>query len=304
MAVTGVEAGPHGWLVIDKPCGLSSHGVVEVIRRSTGAKVGHAGTLDPLATGVLPIAIGEATKTTSYAMGARKRYRFRIRWGVARATDDREGEIIGKCDARPSHEAIDAILPRFVGNILQAPPAYSALKVQGRRAYAVARKDAAPSLPPRPVEIEELRLIGLPDPDHADCEALVGKGTYIRALARDIGAALGTFAHIAQLRRLSVGCFTESQAITLDSLGEEGHISRHLLPVEAALDGILALSLTEEEAAQLRNGRSLARREPGRWTGLDGLGEGTIVGARHHQVLVALARIESGRLRPIRVLRY
>jgi tRNA pseudouridine55 synthase len=301
----GVDRGPHGWLVIDKPTGLSSNRVVEFIRRNTGTKVGHAGTLDPLATGVLPIAIGEATKTTSYVMTGGKRYHFRIRWGVARTTDDREGEIVGECDSRPSREAIDAILPRFVGTISQSPPAYSAIKVSGQRAYALARRDAPPSLPPRPVEVAELRLIAIPDPDHADCEALVGKGTYIRALARDIGAALGTFAHITELRRLSVGCFTEAQAITLDSLREHGHISRdcqYLLPIEAALDGIPALALTEDEAGRLRNGRSLTPGDPGRWTGFDQFGEGTIVGARHRRVLVALARIESGRLRPIRVL--
>jgi len=283
----GVDSGPHGWLIIDKPLGLSSNGVVELIRRSTGAKAGHAGTLDPLATGVLPIAIGEATKTTSYAMVGRKRYRFRIRWGVARTTDDREGEITGECASRPSRGAIDAILPHFIGAITQLPPAYSAVKVNGRRAYALARADA------------------MPDSDHADCEALVGKGTYIRALARDLGTALGTFAHIAELRRLSVGRFTETQAITLDLIGEHGHISqnyRHLLPIEAALDDIPAVRLTEAEAARLRNGQSLTPGDPGEWVGFDELVEGTIVSARYNQALIALARIEDGRLRPIRVM--
>ena len=162
--------------------------VVEVIRRLTGAKVGHAGTLDPLATGVLPIAFGEATKTVAYAMSARKRYRFRIRWGIARTTDDREGAIVAECTSRPSRAAIEAILPRFTGTILQSPPPYSAIKVDGRRAYALARAATPPALPARPVQIAALRLIAVPDRDHADCEALVGKGTYIRALARDLGA--------------------------------------------------------------------------------------------------------------------
>jgi tRNA pseudouridine55 synthase len=301
----GVDGGPHGWLVIDKPLGLSSHRVVELIRRKTRAKVGHAGTLDPLATGVLPIAIGEATKTTAYAMTGRKRYRFRIRWGVARATDDGEGEVIGECDLRPSRGAIEAILPRFIGTIAQSPPAYSAVKVNGRRAYMLARTDAPPSLPPRPVEIAELRLVAIPDPDHADCEALVGKGTYIRGLARDLGTVLGTFAHIVELRRLSVGRFTEAQAITLDSIGEDRHISKdyqHLLPIEAALDDIPALTLTEAEAAQLRSGQSLNSADPVGWPGFDRLEEGTVVSARHHGALVAIARIENGRLRPIRVM--
>lgn len=297
-----VERGPHGWLVIDKPSGLSSSKVVEIVRRCAGARAGHAGTLDPLATGVLPIAIGEATKTTSYAMAGRKRYRFRIRWGVARTTDDREGEIVGECDARPSGQAITAALPRFTGTILQSPPAYSAVKVSGRRAYALARRDATPSLSPRPVEIAELRLIAVPDLDHAECEALVGKGTYIRALARDIGAALGTFAHLAELRRLSVGCFTESQAIALDSLSKDGHISHHLLPIEAALDGIPALTLTEEEAARLRKGQRLTLCDPSRRSAYDQFGEGRIVSVRYGQALVALAKVESGCLRPVRVL--
>jgi tRNA pseudouridine55 synthase len=239
-------------------------------------------------------------------MTGRKRYRFRIRWGVARATDDREGEITGECDLRPSRRAIEAILPRFVGTIAQSPPAYSAVKVNGRRASVLARTDGPPpALPPRPVEIMELRFVAAPDPDHADCEALVGKGTYIRALARDLGAALGTFAHIVELRRLSVGRFTETQAITLDSIGEDRHITadyEHLLPIEAALDDIPALTLTEAEAARLRSGQSLTPSDPGGWADLDRLEEGTVVSAHHHRALVAIARIESGRLRPIRVM--
>ena len=300
-----LDRGPNGWLVVDKPLGMSSNRVVQLIRRSTCAKVGHAGTLDPLATGVLPIAIGEATKTIAYAMMGRKRYRFRVRWGIARSTDDREGEITGECDLRPTRRAIDATLPRFIGTIAQRPPAYSAVKVNGRRAYLLARKAAPPSLSPRPVEIAELQLVAIRDPDHADCEALVGKGTYIRALARDLGTALGTFAHIAELRRLSVGRFTETQAITLDLIGEHGHISqnyRHLLPIEAALDDIPAVRLTEAEAARLRNGQSLTPGDPGEWVGFDELVEGTIVSARYNQALIALARIEDGRLRPIRVM--
>jgi tRNA pseudouridine55 synthase len=299
------DGGPHGWLVIDKPLGLSSHRVVEIIRRHTDRRVGHAGTLDPLATGVLPIAIGEATKTTAYAMTGRKRYRFLVRWGVARATDDLEGEITGECAARPSREAIEAALPRFVGTIRQHPPTYSAIKINGSRAYKLAREDKQPVLPMRTVEVAELRLIAVPDSDHADCEALVGKGTYIRALARDLGAALGTFAHLTQLRRLSVGRFTESQAVTLDLLTAQGHISgdcRYLLPIETALDDIPAMVVTATEAARLRSGQKVmagdARTEadPGR------LREGAIVGAWHDQGVVALARIENGLLRPVRVI--
>src|SRR5271167_4209163 len=153
MATMASDRGLHGWLVIDKPHGLTSNRVVEQVRRRTGAKAGHAGTLDPLATGVLPIALGEATKTTSYAMRGSKRYRFRVRWGIGRATDDREGEIVGECSLRPSREEIEAILPRFTGTILQSPPPYSAIKVDGRRAYALARAHRPPALTARPVQI-------------------------------------------------------------------------------------------------------------------------------------------------------
>ena len=298
------DGAPHGWVVIDKPLGLSSHRVVEIIRRRTAGKVGHAGTLDPLATGVLPIALGEATKTTAYAMAGRKRYRFRIRWGVARATDDCEGEVIGECDKRPSRVAIEAVLPRFLGTIQQCPPAYSAIRINGSRAYRLARRDRPPTPPARPVEIAELRLVGIPDRDHADCEALVGKGTYIRALARDLGASLGTFAHIAQLRRLSVGRFTEDQALALDSVAEASHISadwKHLLPIETALDGIPALALTALEAARLSRGQRVMPGDGDAWS-YSGFQEGAIVGAWHGQAVIALARIEDGHLRPVRVI--
>lgn len=299
------NGGLNGWLVVDKPLGLTSNRVVEVVRRRTGEKVGHAGTLDPLATGVLPIAIGEATKTTAYAMTGRKRYRFRIRWGIARATDDCEGEVTGESPARPSRESIEAILPTFTGTILQRPPGYSAIKIKGRRAYELARTGEPPTPRERPVEIAELRLTAIPDRDHADCEALVGKGTYIRALARDLGAGLGTFAHIAELRRLSVGRFTEGQAIALDLLAEHRHIAKDcgfLLPIETGLDDIPAVVLNGAEAARLRSGQRVTPGEPGALARLDPLQERAVVGAWHNQALVALARVEDGRLRPIRVI--
>jgi tRNA pseudouridine55 synthase len=294
-----------GWLVIDKPPRLSSNRVVEQIRRLTGIKVGHAGTLDPLATGVLPLALGEATKTVAYAMSGQKHYRFRVRWGVARVTDDCEGEIVGQSALRPRLEEIDAILPRFTGTILQSPPVYSAIKVDGRRAYALARAATPPTLPPRPVHIAALRLIAVPDRDHADCEALVGKGTYIRALARDVAVALGTLGHVVELRRLSVGPFRESQAISLDSVVERRHslaTSGYLLPLEMALDGVPALALTAAEAARLRCGRRVMPQDVGERAHLDRLEEGTVVAVWHAQAVVALAKIESGGLRPARVI--
>jgi tRNA pseudouridine55 synthase len=299
------ESGPHGWLVIDKPIGLGSARAVARVRRIAKVKVGHAGTLDPLATGVLPIALGEATKTVAYAMSGRKSYRFRIRWGVARATDDREGEIVGETEARPSRAAVEAILPRFVGTILQSPPAYSAIKVNGRRAYRLARADAPPVLPARPVEIFALRLVGAADRDHADCEAVVGKGTYIRALARDVGAALGTFAHVVELRRLAVGRFTEAQAISLDCLDEYRHdlaTCGYLLPIETALDDIPALALTAAEAARLRCGQRVAPAGLGERKEVEAVRDGMVVSTWHERNLVALARIEHGGLKPVRVI--
>lgn len=301
------DGGPHGWLVVDKPLGLSSSRVVEVIRRLTATKVGHAGTLDPLATGVLPIALGEATKTTAYAMSARKRYRFRIRWGIARTTDDSEGAIVAECASRPSSAEIEEILPRFIGTILQLPPSYSAIKIDGRRAYMLARTGTLPVLEARPVHIAALGLMAVPDPDHADCEALVGKGTYIRALARDLGVALGTLGYVAELRRLSVGPFDEAQAVSLNCVIEQGqHLiaSPHLLPIETALGELPALVVTLDEAARLRYGQRITPHDRGIRARLDRLEEGTVVSAWQDQTVVALARIENGGLRPQRIINH
>ena len=300
-----VDGAPHGWLVIDKPPGLSSNWVVGMVRRLTGSKAGHAGTLDPLATGVLPIALGEATKTTAYAMNGRKSYRFRIRWGVARTTDDREGEIVAECALRPNAAAIEEVLPRFTGTILQSPPPYSAIRVNGRRAYKLARAAAPPVLAARAVQIAALRLIAVPDRDHADCEAIVGKGTYIRALVRDLGRALGTFAHVDQLRRLSVGRFTIKQAISLDSAIDQMHslpASEYLLPIEAALDGIPALVLTSAEVARLRCGQRVTPHNCDGWVDVARRVHGTVVSVWYDRVVIALARIENGGLQPARVI--
>ncbi|TMJ61993.1 MAG: tRNA pseudouridine(55) synthase TruB [Alphaproteobacteria bacterium] len=297
--------GLHGWLVIDKPEGLTSARVVSQIKRATGAKVGHAGTLDPLATGVLPLALGEATKTVRFAAAGQKRYRFRIRWGIARETDDREGAITAESALRPDIAAVEAILPRFTGALLQRPPAYSAIKIAGRRAYKLARAGRPPDLPPRPVTIAELRLSVVPDPDHAEFEAMVGEGTYIRSLARDLAAALGTLAHVVELRRLAVGRFTETQAISLDSALALGHslaASGHLLPIETVLDDIPALALTATEAARLRQGQRVTPQDERERERLARIDDGVIVGARLDRLLVALARIEDGHLRPVRII--
>ena len=297
--------GLHGWLVIDKPEGITSARAVALIRRATGAKTGHAGTLDPLATGVLPLALGEATKTVRFAAAGHKCYRFRIRWGVARDTDDREGAITAESAIRPDTAAIEAALPRFIGVLQQRPPAYSAIKVAGRRAYALARAGRAPDLPARRIEIAELHLSGVSDPDHADFQAVVGEGTYIRSLARDLAAALGTVGHVVELRRLAVGSFTETQAISLDSALALGHslaASGHLLPIETVLDDIPALALTATEGARLRQGQRVTPQDERERERLARIDDGVIVGARVDRLLIALARIEDGHLRPVRII--
>jgi tRNA pseudouridine55 synthase len=298
--MTTRDPGLCGWLVIDKPAGITSAHAVTRVKRATGAKVGHAGTLDPLATGVLPLALGEATKTMQCLAGGRKRYRFRVRWGAATDTDDREGAIVGESAARPTADEIVAALPAFTGTILQRPPAYSAIKLGGRRAYDLARAGRPPELAARPAEIFSLRLLSAADRDQAEFEAIVGDGTYIRALARDLAQALGTCAHVVALRRLAVGRFTETQAISLDRAVTLGHslaASEYLLPIETALDDIPALAVTAAEAARLRHGQRVAP------AGCDGgIGEGVLVGLWHARRVVALARVEGGVVRPVRVI--
>ena len=299
------EPGLDGWLIIDKAEGLTSSRVVEKLRRGLGVKAGHAGTLDPLATGVLPVALGEATKTVRFASAGCKRYRFTVCWGAATDTEDRDGAVIAESAMRPTIEEIAAALPRFTGTLLQRPPAYSAIKVAGRRAYALARAGRPPELAERRVEIDEFRLLRITDAEHAEFEAAVGEGTYIRSLARDLADALGTLGHIAELRRLSVGPFAESAAISLDSALTLGHslaASGHLLPIETVLDDIPALALTAAEAVRLRHGQRVTPDDPCQRARLDGLVDGTIIGARLDRLLIAVAQIENGGLKPVRIL--
>jgi tRNA pseudouridine55 synthase len=258
----------HGWVVFDKPYGMTSTQAVGKLRFLFNAeKAGHGGTLDPLASGLLPIALGEATKTVSYAMDGRKVYRFTACWGEERTTDDLEGEVTVRSDRRPSREEIESILPRFTGEIQQAPPAFSAIKVDGERAYDLARAGETVELAERPVMIESLRLVETPDPDHATFEVTCGKGTYIRSLARDMGRALGTAAHVSMLRRIAVGPFTEAHMISLENLEELSHkapggdaMTGALLPIETVLDGIPALAIDEEKARRLRLGQPVLLR--------------------------------------------
>src|SRR5215831_65547 len=198
----------HGWIVLDKPVGMTSTHAVAAVRRLTSARrAGHAGTLDPLASGCLPIALGEATKTVPFVMDGRKRYRFTVQWGEERDTDDAEGRVVETSSARPEEAAIRTALPTFTGTIAQVPPRFSAIKVEGERAYDLARDGEVVELEARPVEIGRLELHELPDADHAVFEAECGKGTYVRALARDLGRLLGSYGHVCALRRTAVGPF-------------------------------------------------------------------------------------------------
>jgi tRNA pseudouridine55 synthase len=295
-----------GWLILDKPVDLTSTQAVNIVKRILDAqKAGHAGTLDPLATGILPIALGEATKTVPYAMDASKTYRFSLRFGEARATDDAEGEIVQTSARRPSDDEIRAILPQFTGLITQVPPAFSAIKVQGERAYDLARAGEVVELEPRQVLIHSIRLLARANPDEAQFEVISGKGAYMRALGRDLAIGLGTCGHIRDLRRTAVGPFTEDRAISLESLKALGHSPaafEHLLPVETALDDIPALALTATEAIRLRSGQPvglLHRQDRDR---IYELAPGGMVRAMAEGRLVALTRFEAGELVPVRVL--
>lgn len=258
----------HGWVALDKPEGMgSTQALAKVKRLFNAAKAGHGGTLDPLASGLLPIALGEATKTVAWAMEGRKTYRVLIRWGEARTTDDREGEISALSDQRPSHIDIDTILPRFEGEISQVPPKFSAIKVEGERAYDLARAGEAVELAPRTVFIEKIELLALPDTDHAELSVTCGKGTYIRSLARDLAETLGTVGHVARLRRTSVGPFGEKDMISLEKLAELRHkapgdnaMEGVLRPIETVLDGIPALAVKDAEAQRLRQGQKVLLR--------------------------------------------
>jgi tRNA pseudouridine55 synthase len=287
-----------GWVVLDKPLGLGSTQAVGKVRWLFAAeKAGHGGTLDPLATGVLPIALGEATKTVPFIMDGRKEYRFTLRFGEARATDDGEGEITATSDVRPTDEAIRAALGRFIGDIEQMPPAFSALKIGGQRAYDLARAGETVELKARTVTIDRLELMARPDADHADFVVGCGKGTYIRSLGRDLARALGTVGHLSALRRSAVGPFREEAAISLSKLEALGHIPPllgALAPVATALDDIPALALTEAQADRLRHGQPVLLTR-------DAPPSGTLVRAETGSKLVALVRSDGVALQPVRV---
>jgi tRNA pseudouridine55 synthase len=294
----------HGWVVLDKPIGMTSTHAVAIVKRLFQAKrAGHAGTLDPLASGGLPIALGEATKTVPFVMDGRKRYRFTVAWGEERDTDDTEGRVVRTSETMPSADAISALLPRFTGVIEQIPPQYSAVKVQGERAYDLARDGENVELKPRCVEIHQLILVEQLDRSHSVFEAECGKGTYVRALARDLGRILGCFGHICALRRTVVGPFGENDMIPLEQLealcdraaSGEGSLADALLPLETALDDIPALAVTRADAARLHRGQAVLLR--GRDApNCSGTVYVTVAGR-----LLALAEIGNGELIPKRV---
>ena len=299
----------HGWLILDKPLQMTSTTAVAVIKRLLDAqKAGHAGTLDPLATGILPIALGEATKTVSYAVDGEKAYRFTVRWGSETTTDDAEGPITQRSDARPTIADIEALLPRFIGEILQTPPQFSAIKIEGNRAYDLARGGETVALEPRPVVIDKLAIVAMPGDDTTVFEAECGKGTYVRAIARDLGRALRCYGHVVALRRTRVGPFGEDQAVTLEQI--EAALAPPddpaaplpdparcgiLLPVEAALSDIAGIAVSSSDAATLARGQPVLIR---------GRDAPVMAGAAYaicKGQIIAIGEIEKGTLLPTRV---
>ncbi len=291
----------NGWLILDKPQGLISNQALNRVKRYFNPqKAGMAGILDPLATGILPIAFGEATKTVAHVVDSSKSYRFTVRWGQATDTDDADGQAIKTSEERPGRAAIEALLPRFTGEIMQTPPRFSAIKVQGERAYDLARDGEAFELQERPVHVMSLRFVEAPDADTCVFEADCGKGTYVRSIARDLGDALGCYGHIAALRRTRVGAFVEEAAVALDQIEAavaEGDLllDRFISPVEAALNGIPSLSVSRNDAQTLRRGHAILLRGQSA-----PILKGSIY-ALSDGVLVAIGEVAKGEMHPLRV---
>ena len=303
---------PHGrpldgWLIVDKPAGLTSTDVVNRVRRWFDAqKAGHGGTLDPLATGVLPIAFGAATKTVPYVMDGTKLYHFTLKFGDERDTDDADGKTIATSDVRPTDEAINAALPAFRGDIMQIPPIYSAIKIAGERAYDMAREGRAPVMEPRPARVDRFDLIERVDADTAIFAVQSGKGVYMRSLARDIARACGTVGHVAALRRLRVGPFTEEGAIPLDKLQRAEDTPPtspdFLLEVATALADIPALALTDAEASDLSHGQAISLVQLMGRIPRTADPEGGLARAMAGGRVLGLCRLEDGWLKPERLL--
>ncbi len=298
MARTKKGRAISGWLVVDKPAGITSTTVVNKVKWAMDAqKAGHAGTLDPAATGVLAIALGEATKTVPYVTDALKCYRFVVRFGAATTTDDAEGEVIETADPRPSDAQIEAALAAFRGDIQQVPPQFSAVKVDGERAYALAREGEAMDLAARDLWVERLTLLARPDADHVELEMVCGKGGYVRSIARDLGRALGCLGHVQWLRREWSGPFTAAEGISLaeiDRLAKTAELDAWLKPLELGLADLPELPCTPEGAARLRNGN------PGMVL-TSSVGFGDEAWASYQGRAVAVGIYKSGELHPSRV---
>lgn len=302
----------HGWVVLDKPQGMTSTQAVAAVRRIFDAKkAGHAGTLDPMATGILAIALGEATKTVPYAMDADKTYRFTASWGESRDSDDAEGAVTGTSDKRPSQAEIEAVLPRFTGALSQVPPAYSAIKVSGERAYDLARDGEEVVLEPRQVQVFEARLLDA-QTDQCEFEIRCGKGTYVRSWVRDIALALGTLGHVSALRRTRLGPWAEKDAVGLDTLTPFMHSPAafgYLRPLSTALDGIPALAVSGPDTVRIRSGNPILIRANLFARMKEGFGDGELPGQTvylkdEEGSPVALAEIAEGELRPFRVFNF
>ena len=298
----------HGWLILDKPLGMTSTQAVGAVRRAFNAqKAGHAGTLDPLATGILPIALGEATKTVPYAVDGEKAYRFTVRWGVETNTDDTEGTVVKSSDMRPTRAAIEALLPGFHGEVSQVPPAFSAIKIAGERAYDLARSGEDVVLESRIVIIKRLALVAQPDEATSVFEAECGKGTYVRAIARDLGRQLSCYGHVIALRRTRVGPFDEARSITMETVqdaakqdeangaGTGEALAQLLAPIESALSDLPELLVTPADAASLTRGQAILIR------GRDAPVMSGPAFATSKGRLIALGELDKGALHPTRV---
>ena len=309
----------NGWLIIDKPYEMGSTNVVSKLKWLLHPKkIGHAGTLDPLATGVLPIALGKATKTIPFVMDGKKTYRFIVKWGTQTSTDDVEGEITASSDKRPTLSEIKVILPQFIGDIMQTPPAYSALKIDGVRAYELARKGEAPEMKARPVHVDNLRIV--PVDLHCDATDLCilehdevqnetmfevdcGKGTYVRSLGREMGEKLGCFGHITMLRRIKCGPFCEKDTILLANLEKNDYNTNALsiIPVDTALSDISVLAVNEVQMKRLMNGQTISCKEFDAKV-FEGFTSETVIGLQFEKHIIALAKIERGGVKPFRIL--
>ena len=302
----------NGWINLHKPVGMTSNQALGKVKwLLKPLKAGHAGTLDPLASGVLPIALGEATKTVPYIQDSMKTYRFTVTWGEQRTTDDAEGEAIATSDARPERAAIEALLPQFIGEIEQTPPQFSAIKINGERAYDLAREGETVEIASRPVYIETLEILEH-SPDKTTFECYCGKGTYVRSIARDLGQKLGCYGYITLLERTSVGGMTLENAISLDfleNMADNTPQSGYLLPLTTALDDIPVLALRDEEAARLKHGNALlfvARPDQERLAqiGLDGNNQGAVALATHDGKAIAMLTLDGPEIKPARIFNF